>query len=188
MTLFDSMARNLRRLVAGLMLSALLTGCTAIKLVPAYDEQIDSGLTSLYADTSSFVDQMTSRAGTPEGTYAQNMTFYNQVDGRVDALIVRAEAHRVLNDCPSTKLMTRALDLARIPADVRGRIGTLPKDDCQVVLMRLIKDGFTDMRRFHQAQGALGIPAVARGPLIDGGVGALLRAGITVELAKRGKS
>lgn len=162
-----------------------LAACAPIKLVPAYDEQIDNGLTSLYADTSVFVDRMIGLKGTPEGSYAPNAGFYDAVDGRMEALIVRAEAHRVLNDCPSAKVMTKALSVARLPADVTGQIGNLPKDDCQVVLLRLIKGGFGDMRRFHQAQGTLGIPPSARGPLLDGGVGALLRAGITVEIAKR---
>ena len=166
--------------------TALLGGCSHVTLVPAYDEQIDSGLTSLYSDTIIFVDRMTALAGKPEGAYAANMDFYGAADARVEALIVRAEAHRVLKDCPSTRLMAKALDAARISADVRGQIGPLSGDDCQVVLIRLIKSGFQDMRDFHQAQGALGIPASARGPLIDGGIGSLLRAGITVELAKRG--
>lgn len=165
----------------------LVAGCMTVTFVPAYDEQIDSGLTSLYADTSVFVDRMIAVSGTPEGTYDQNVDFYDGVNGRVEALIVRAEAHRVLNDCPASKVVNAALAAAPIPAEVRGRIGTLAQDDCQVVLMRLIKGGFADMQNFHRAQEARGIPPSARGPLLDGGVGALLRAGITVEIAKRAK-
>lgn len=168
-----------------LSLSLLLASCAPVKLVPAYDEQIDSGLTSLYGDTTAFVDKMISLAGTPEGDYAHNSDFYDQASSRVEALAARAEAHRVLNDCPTAKVVSRALASARVPAEVRGTIGNLPKDDCQVVLMRLIKTGFDEMREFHKAQGARGIPPSARGPLLDGGVGALLRAGITVEIAKR---
>jgi len=170
-------------LFAGLVLA----GCASVRLVPAYDDQIDTGLTSLYADTSVFVDRMIAARGTAAGSYDQNIGFYDGVDGRLEALIARAEAHRVLKDCPSTKLVGRALAAVRLPADVRGQIGTLPADDCQVVLLRLTKSGFSDMRQFHQAQGAQGIPPSARGPLLDGGVGALLRAGITVEIAKRAK-
>ncbi len=169
-------------------MGALLLGsCTTITLVPAYDEQIDSGLTSLYADTSVFVDRMIAAHGKPEGTYAQNVGFYDAADGRVEALIVRAEAHRVLNDCPASKVVNAALAAVAIPADVRSKIGTLPEDDCQVVLMRLVKEEYADMRKFHDAQGALGIPPSARGPLLDGGVGAVLRAAITVEIAKRAR-
>ena len=168
-----------------LSLSLLLSACTSVRLVPAYDEQIDTGLTSLYGDTTAFVDKMIALSGKPEGEYAPNAEFYDAASSRVEALAARAEAHRVLNDCPTTKVVTKALSSVRIPAEVRGTIGTLPKDDCQVVLIRLIKGGFDEMREFHKAQGARGIPPSARGPLLDGGVGSLLRAGITVEIAKR---
>ena len=162
-----------------------LTACASVRLVPAYDEQIDVGLTSLYGDTTAFVDKMTALAGTPEGDFAHNREFYDDAFSRVEALSARAEAHRVLNDCPSSKVVEKALSSSRIPAEVRGTIGTLPKDDCQVVLMRLIRTGFDQMKEFHEAQGDRGIPPSARGPLLEGGVGALLRAGITVEIAKR---
>lgn len=166
--------------------SLALAGC-AVTLVPAYDEQIDAGLTTLYGDTVQFVDHATAEAGTAEGDYAHNRSFYDSADARIDALLVRAEAHRVLKDCPTGKVIDRALDAARIPADVRGSIGNLPKDDCEVVLLRLVKTGFADMRHLHEAQGARGLPPSARGPLVDGGVGAELRAAITVEIAKRAK-
>lgn len=167
--------------------AGLMTACAPITLVPAYDEQIDGGLTSLYADTSVFVDRMIAVHGTPAGEYGPNTGFYDAADGRVESLIVRAEAHRVLKDCPTAKVVNAALAAARLPADVRGQVGALGGDDCQVVLLRLVKGGFADMRRFHGAQGRLGIPPSARGPLLDGGVGALLRAGITVEIAKRAR-
>jgi hypothetical protein len=184
---FIRLPRQLILLVTAFFVSLALAGCSAITLVPPYDDQIDAGLTTLYADTSGFVDKMIALSGKPEGTYAQNQGFYTDAEGRVDALIARAEAHRVLRDCPSTKVVKSALSVARIPADVLGQIGNLPKDDCQVVLFRLIRTSFETFQRFHEAQGARGIPASARGPLLDGGVGALLRAGITVEIAKRSK-
>ena len=167
-----------------LMLPALLAACT-VTMVPPYDEQIDTGLTTLYADTAVFVDRMVAAAGTPAGGYAANSGFYDNADGRVEALLVRAEAHRVLKDCPASKVVNSALDLANIPAEVRGQIGNLPQDDCQVVLMRLIQSGYKRMRTIHQIQGEAGFPASARGQFIDGGVGAELRAAITVEIAKR---
>ena len=37
---------------------SLVSACTTIRLVPAYDQQIDEGLTKLYAETSGFVDRM----------------------------------------------------------------------------------------------------------------------------------
>lgn len=175
------------RVFLGILATIALSGCTTVRLVPAYDDQIDAGLTQLYGDTVVFVDRMIALKGTPQGQVSANAHFYDEADARIEALIVRAEAHRVLKDCPASKVVNQALTLTRLPADVRAQIGNLPMDDCQVVLLRLVKGGFGDMRRFHDAQGTIGIPPSARGPLIDGGVGALLRAAITVEIAKRAK-
>lgn len=169
-----------------MVLGVLLCGCTAISLVPPYDEQIDAGLTDLYAQTGAFVDRMVLLRGTAEGAYNANQQFYAEANARVDALIVRAEAHRVLDNCPSAKTIDRAFAMARIPADVRGEIGTLPRDDCQVVLMRMIRESYVEMDAIHRAQGAAGFGTDARGQFMDGGVGARLRAAITVEIAKRG--
>ena len=168
-------------------LSLLLSACASVTLVPAYDEQIDTGLTNLYAETSAFVDRMIQVAGTPDGTFEQNQEFYTDSLGRMDALIARAEANRVLDNCPSTKLMAKALDRLSLPQEVRGQIGSLPQDDCEVVLFRLIRDGFQDMRDIHRLRGARGLPPEARGQFLSGGVGAQLRAAIAVEVAKRVK-
>ncbi|RYD53686.1 MAG: hypothetical protein EOP60_09965 [Sphingomonadales bacterium] len=183
-----ALARDWNRLwqrAAALLLPMLLLGACTVTMVPAYDEQIDSGLTSLYGDTSAFVDRMVAAAGMPAGSYAANTGFYDDADGRVAALVVRAEAHRVLKNCPTSKVVNAALSLAAIPADLRGQIGNLPQDDCQVVLMRLVQSGFKRMRTVHQIQGDAGFPPAAQGQFIEGGVGAQLRAAITVEIAKR---
>jgi hypothetical protein len=177
--------RPLLTALLSLILALILSGCTAITLVPPYDEQIDTGLTELYGETSAFVDRMVALRGTPDGTHAANQDFYAEAGARAEALIVRAEAHRVLDNCPSAKIVDRALSVARIPADVRGEIGTLGGDDCQVILMRMIREAYREMEDIHRVQGAAGMGSDARGQFIDGGVGARLRAAITVEIAKR---
>ncbi len=187
MPLLAFMRRVLLLLAFAGAAAGMVAGCTSIRLVPAYDEQIDAGLTALYGDTSAFIDRMIGSAGTPAGGYDANRGFYDNADARVAALVVRAEAHRVLKDCPSSAIVTRALDSARIPAEVRGAIGTLPADDCQVVLMRLIGTGFQTMRQIHQLRGSRGLPPEARDQFLTGGVGAQLRAAITVEIAKRAR-
>jgi len=170
-----------------LSLSLALGSCASIQLVPAYDEQIDTGLTQLYADTSSFVDQMIQAAGTPAGTFEQNQRFYTDSLGKLDALIARAEANRVLGNCPSTKLMAKALERISLPAEVRGQIGTVPQGDCEAVLFRMLRDDFQDMRELHRLRGAAGFPPEAHNQFIEGSVGALMRAAIAVQVAKRAK-
>ena len=181
--------RYLPAWLAALLISVslLLSGCAAIQLVPAYDEQIDTGLTELYADTSGFVDRMIQTAGTPAGTFAQNEGFYTDTLGKLDALMARAEANRVLNNCPSTKVMARALDQVSLPAEVRGQIGNLPPGDCEVVLFRLVRANVEDMRNIHRMRGDRGLPEEARQQFLTGGIGAQLRAAIAVQIAKRVK-
>lgn len=179
---FDRFWRTLIVALVGLI---VLAGCASVQFVPAYDEQIDRGLTDLYADTVAFVDRMSAAHGTPAGSYGQNVDFHDRAAARVDALIARAEANQVLGHCPTTKATAAVLDRVRLPAEVRSEIGSLPEGGCELVLMRLIRGGFDKLRAFHQAQGAVGISPSARGPLIDGGVGALIRAGMAVEIAKR---
>ena len=171
-----------------LLFATSIAACTPVRYVSAYDEQIDHGLTQLYADTRQFVDRMISLTGRPEGTFEPNADFYQNAIARVDAFTARAEANQALDHCPSTQLITRALAAAGLPEAVRQQVGSLPEGECQVVLFRLMRGGFEDMRRFHQAQGRRGIPEVARGPLLDGGVGSLIRGAMAIEIAKRSGS
>ena len=177
---------RLWRVATMALLALAATACTAT-MVPAYDEQIDNGLTTLYGDTSVFVDNMIARAGTPEGSYADNGGFYDAALGTMASLIARAEAHRAMDHCPSTKFLAKVLARAELPVEVAGQIGALPQDDCQVVLLRLIRDGFADMRELHRLRGERGFPPEARAQLVEAGVGAQLRAAMTVEIAKRGR-
>jgi hypothetical protein len=130
---------------------------------------------------------MVQSAGKPEGTFEQNKDFYTDSLGKLDALIARAEANRVLGSCPSTKLMGAALDQVSLPQEVRGQIGTLPQGDCEVVLFRMIRDDFQDMREIHRLRGDKGLPLEARDQFLSGSIGALMRAAIAVEVAKRAK-
>lgn len=181
-----SQMSSLLRLFFTFVLAAAVSGCMSVRLVSDYDEQIDQGLTQLYAETSTFVDRMIGASGTPAGTYAQNQEFYNDAGGRIDALIARAQANQVLNNCPSTRVMGRIVAAAGLPADLRDRIGTVPDGGCEVVVLESLKRAMGNMRTFHESQGAAGIPAVARPIIMDGGLGAAFRAGIMIQVAKRG--
>ncbi len=176
---------RLMRSFALLAIGIMVWGCATTQLVSDYDEQIDSGLTQLYVDTSGFVDRMIVTAGTPAGAYGANKDFYAAGNARIEALILRAQAHKALDSCPSTEIVARALDAAKPPLGVSVYLSQIPRDDCQVVLFTVLKRSFEDLRTFHEAQGPLGIPASARGPILDGGVGAVIRAGLVVEIAKK---
>ncbi|MDH4746068.1 hypothetical protein OMP43_18735 [Sphingomonas sp. CBMAI 2297] len=177
--------RDLRRLAALLLLAVALAGCAHVQLAAPYDAATDAELGSVLQDTTSFVAKMATNAGQPAGAYAQNTDFYDNMEGRVALLVARAQANRVLDNCPSTQAMARALAAADLPPAIGGKIGTPPQGDCDVVLMQLLQQQFHDLRAFHQAEGGLGIPAAAVGPLLDGGLGATLRAAMAVQRAKQ---
>ena len=184
--------RNLGlRLLAPLVFLALTGGCS-IQLVSDYDEQIDNGLTQLNTDVAVFVAKMINVAGTPAGAYNYkkddaypNKDFYAAQDGKLDTLIVRAQVHKALDQCLSTAVVERAVASAVPPGEVARYSAQIPKDDCSVALLQLVKGGMGDLRKFHEAQDSAGIPQVAKDPILVGGVGALIRAAITVEVAKK---
>ena len=198
----DLRLTNIARLFLTLMLAVAATACMTVKLVSDYDEQIDHGLTQLYADTSSFVERMISLHGTPAGSYDANQQFYNEATGRVDALMARAQANQVLNNCPTTRVMARILAAANRPADAASRpaeaasipapvhldISTVPDGSCEVVVLQSLKRALENMRTFHRSQGANGVPEWARPIMMEGGLGAAFRAGIMIEVAKRGNA
>jgi hypothetical protein len=180
----------------------LLNAC-AVHLVSDYDEQIDTGLSQLNTDVTAFVDKMIESAGQPAGTYAANKDFYIAENAKIDTLIVRAEAHKALNSCPSSTVMAAAVK-ARLPVtpppvgtpspvlvlpDASSVLAQVKNDDCSVVLMSLIKTSFGQLEAFHKAQDPLGIPSAARDPLLVGGFGSLIHTAIVVQVAlKSGKS
>jgi hypothetical protein len=192
---------RLHRKILAVVTIALCAGLAAcpIHLVSDYDDQIDSGLTQLNTDVTTFVNKMISLSGTPAGTFAQNKDFYATESAKIDTLIVRAEAHRVLKSCPSSDLITASVKKS-IPAtppagngppppSVSDVLAQIKSDDCSVVLMNLVKTGFGQLQQFHEAQQNLGIPQAAHDPILVGGLGSLIHTAMTVEIAlKSGKT
>jgi hypothetical protein len=174
-----------RGLASIVLAAAMVAGCASVQLVSAYDPQIDEGLTTLYADSAMFVDKMIAASGTPEGTYERNKDFYPVHKAKIEALTVRAQANRALDFCPSTALVAKAIEAAQPSTGVASHLGAIPKDDCQVVLMTMVGRSFEELRVLHEAQGARGLPPSSRPIILDGGLGAAIRAGITVEIAKK---
>jgi hypothetical protein len=184
-----------RSAAAGALLASLLA--CAVHVVSDYDEQIDTGLSTLNTDVTAFVNRMIDAAGTPAGEYDVNKDFYADEDAKLDTLIARAQAHKVLNRCPTSDVMAAAVRSA-FPApssqpgtfplplpDAAAVLAQVRSDDCSVVLLQLVRQALGQMKTFHSAQGAKGIPAEAHDPLLVGGIGSLIHAAITVELAKK---
>lgn len=172
------------RLLVLVLLAILVPACTGIQLVSAYDEETEKGLSSLYVDTTLFVDRMIALQGQPAGTFAANQPFYSDALARVDLLIARSRGFSVSNSCPTTGVLARMMDEHLAP-EARTALGQVPEGDCQTVVLELLRGAYRDMRTFHEAQADRGIPASARDPLLEGGVGSLLRTALTIQVAKR---
>lgn len=195
---------SLVRMAAAALGALTLSACASVTLVTPYDDKIDAGLTALSESTQVFVNKMVDAQGTPEGTYARNKDFYLESDAKLDTLIARAEAHRVLGVCPGPAVVMKAVDASKARIDAfkaehpemraadvlaldRGRdaLNLVKGDDCEVGLLKLLRQSYDDLETFHKAQGDRGIPASARDSILVGGVGSLIRSAITVEVAKK---
>jgi hypothetical protein len=172
------------RLLVLALLAILVPACAGIQLVSGYDEETEKGLSSLYLDTTQFVDRMISLRGQPAGGFAANQSFYSQAISRVVLLISRSRGYAILNNCPTTGVIARLMD-DQLPPQARTAIGQIPEGDCQTVVLELLRGAYQDMRTFHEAQEERGIPPSARGQFLDGGVGSLLRTALTIQVAKR---
>ena len=126
---------------------------------------------------------MISAAGSPVGTYDANKDFYLNEEAKVASIEVRAQAYQVLNSCPSTEVIKFAVAHGGAAAVLPE--GQIPPGDCGVVLIALIGKGFADLETFHRAQGSKGIPMSARGPILVGGLGSLIKSAIIVEVAEK---
>jgi len=74
-----------------LAMTMSLTGCS-IKLIAAYDEATDQGITQLQRRVDGFLIELQRKVGTPEAAYEKNVKFYDDVRLDVDVLRVRAQA------------------------------------------------------------------------------------------------
>lgn len=83
------------RWLACLLLALAATGCSTIKLVGDYDEQIDKGTTALQMEVETFLVKLESSAPKPESkvaAYTENKQFYADTKVALSGLRVRADA------------------------------------------------------------------------------------------------
>ncbi len=73
-----------------ILLFTLFSGCS-VKLISDYDQLIDQYATQLQSAIETFLIKMERSAGTPEGSYAKNTGFYDEIQGTLTTLLIRAE-------------------------------------------------------------------------------------------------
>lgn len=79
--------KHIIRLIMVVLLIFALSGC---KLIAEYDEIIDKTVTSLHTKINTFLVKMERCAGTPEGEYVKNTSFYDNTKGTMQSLTTRA--------------------------------------------------------------------------------------------------
>ena len=73
-----------------ILLITLISGCS-IKLISDYDQLIDQYATELQSEIETFLIKMERLAGTVEGSYGESTGFYDQIQGTLTTLLLRAE-------------------------------------------------------------------------------------------------
>lgn len=167
--------------IAGLF---FLQGC-AVELISSYDEPIDKGVTEFNENFLKFTAQMNQKARTPAGTYQSNITYYDTWNAKLETLKIRAIARAPTQGCSGKQTFKGLMPqgLAAFEATASSGTEESAQGDCTAILLALLEEQFRNFAAFHEAQGAIGIPAQARAPveLIEINVRSIMY----VELAKK---
>lgn len=110
-----------------ILLLTLTSGCS-IQLISDYDELIDSYATEMQSGIETFLIKMERLAGTAEGTYARNIGFYEEIQGTLTTLALRAE---MLDDnkivAEQIALLQKNLENLRELHELQGEKGLSPE-------------------------------------------------------------
>jgi len=126
------------RWLACLFIVIAATGCTTIKLVGDYDEQIDKGTTALQKDVETYLVKLEASAAKSEdkvAPYADNKQFYSDSRVSVSGLRLRADATE------RNSLTVRAFD--KLNANIDEFEGMHKAGITRAEISKLIRPGFT---------------------------------------------
>lgn len=146
-----------------LLILVALSGCS-VRLIQPYDEVIEQTVTEFHEEFLRFTTTM----GRTRGTFAENSGFYDKWQPKLKTLTARAIAANPGGKCPGTEtyggLLLPGGAARTVPPSTGGRADAAPPGDCMAQLLQLLEDQLEDFAKFHEAQGALGLPAGARAP------------------------
>lgn len=121
-----------------LLITVAASGCTTVKLVADYDEQIDKGTTALQKDFETYLIKLETSAGKPDdkvAAYNDNKQFYSDSRIAISGLRLRADATE------RNSLTVREFD--KLSANLTG-FETMHKEGItQTEITKLIRPGFT---------------------------------------------
>ena len=144
----------MKRCLLLLSLLVMLAGCT-IRLVSAFDEMVDKGITEFSEQLGGHIKNMKELGGKPEGTYDANFKTYNALEAKLDVLISRAGTTAEGKSCKLEnkvfEQVSRALK-ARVPAEIQQGDDATSKtaSACNARLLIIVRDQLSSIREIHK--------------------------------------
>jgi hypothetical protein len=148
------LAARVRRLLMGIVATALVAGCT-VQLTAPYSSDIDTQASALQSDFFRFVAEMQMVAGTPNGYYDEHAFQYADFEARLAVIRMRSES--LSGGVPCGRAL-EAAKKAQIP--LRDQIaqsisaasaqGEADNASCITILVRLAQNNMERLRSQHQ--------------------------------------
>jgi hypothetical protein len=132
-----------------------LSGCSGIKLVSDYDEVIDRGITEFAEKFNTHIKNMGDLAGTPDGTFEENLRTYNALESKLDVMIARASSASEGKGCKlEKKVFDRVKSLLKndMPAEMKttDSVQGGNSNGCNERLLVLVKDQLSSVKKIHR--------------------------------------
>ncbi|MDU9002993.1 hypothetical protein [Sedimentitalea todarodis] len=184
--------------IGGILAAILLVvGCSDLRLVPAYDPEIETGLNAYHVEVLDFISTMETSRASLKGSYKGETVsaYYAASNAALGNLVVQAEASEPDATCGQTRLSRLGLaglgqrteELANDLGNVLGS-DLVPDGDeiargsCTVITLRVLQANHKSMQDLHRIEGRLVPPTstITRDLLNDS-----VRIALTTEKAKK---
>lgn len=175
----------------------LITGCSELRLVPAYDPEIEAGLNAYHVEVLDFIATMETSRASLNGSYKGEKVsaYYAASNAALGNLVVQAEASEPDATCGQTRLA--GLGLARLSQrteelanDLGNSLGSdlvpdgaeIAQGSCTVITLKALQANHKSMQDLHRIEGRLVPPTstITRDLLNDS-----VRIALTTEKAKK---
>jgi hypothetical protein len=142
----------------------LLSACSSIKLVSAYDEVIDKGMMEFSEQLNTHIKNMAELGGKPEGSYDATFQIYNGLESKLEVLIARSAAASGGSGCKLESKVFQKItlimkntgpvglqsDANASPASSASPASPASASACNERLLLLVKDQLTAIRTIHK--------------------------------------